>query len=95
MAGRGRASARACSAVIAVTWMLAGASQGPVSRADGAAAGAVAVRHRIQLPDGSQLLLRREYRVIFRTPMRWSEGLLLERVYVAGCEAGARVSRAT
>lgn len=92
MAGRGRATARACLAVIAVIWMLAGESQGLVFRSDGAAAGAVAVRHRILLPDGSHLMLRREYRVIFRTPMRWSEGLLLERVYVAGRERGARTT---
>jgi hypothetical protein len=42
----------------------------------------LATRHRIQLPDGSQLMLRREYEVIFRRPMRWSEGLLLEPVHI-------------
>jgi len=83
------------AAVIAGIWMLVGASEPPAARADRAAADAVAVRHRIQLPDGSQILLRREYRVIFRTPMRWSDGMLLERVYVAGCEASDGALRAT
>lgn len=74
--------------------ILVAASGRPGLRIDEAAADRLAARHRIQLPDGSQILLRREYRVIFRTPMRWSEGMLLERVYVASRQGGARVSRA-
>lgn len=64
-------------AVLLAMWFLVRPSDVPGSEL------LVATRHRIQLPDGPQLMLRREYEVIFRRPMRWSEGLLLEPVYVA------------
>ena len=54
------------------------------SETDGVAGGSHAARDRIQLPDGSQLMLHPDYRLIFRNlPMRWSEGLLLERAHYA------------
>lgn len=54
---------------------------------DRVAGGSHAVRDRIQLPDGSQLMLHPDYRVIFRNlPMRWSEGLLLERAHYAATD---------
>lgn len=80
---------------IAVIWMLTAVPEAIAARAVDEAMGAVAVRHRIHLPDGSQIMLRREYRVIFRTPMRWSEGMRLERVYVADTKASKNASRAT
>lgn len=80
---------------IAAIWMLTAAPEAIAARAVEEAVGPVAVRHRIHLPDGSQIMLRREYRVIFRTPMRWSEGMRLERVYVADAKASGSASRAT
>ena len=53
MAGHGPTAARVRAAVITGIWMLVSASEPPVARADRAAADVVAVRHRIQLPDGS------------------------------------------
>lgn len=56
-----------------------------------AASPLLVARHRLQLPDGSLLMLRREYRAIFRNlPMHWSDGLLLERGHYA---ANVRTSR--
>lgn len=80
---------------VAAIWMLTATPEAFVASTVEEAVETVALRHRIQLPDGSQIMLRREYRVIFRTPMRWSEGMRLERVYVADAEASGSASRAT
>jgi hypothetical protein len=93
--GRDRiAAVRRQGALLIALCLLTGIWGGPAAGAGELAANEVALRHRIQLPGGSQILLRREYRVIFRTPMRWSEGMLLERVYVAGDGAGDGALRA-
>jgi hypothetical protein len=84
---------RSWAAAFAGVLLLGAASERPPLDLDEASVDRIAARHRIQLPDGSQILLRREYRVIFRTPMRWSEGMLLERVYVASREPGEDASR--
>lgn len=85
---------RLCAAAFVGMCILGAASERPALRIDEASTHRVATRHRIQLPDGSQIMLRREYRVIFRTPMRWGDGMLLERAYVASRMNDARVSRA-
>ncbi len=43
----------------------------------------LALRTRIELPGGSQLMLRPEYRLLFRSLRAWSNGLILERAYLA------------
>lgn len=42
-----------------------------------------ALQHRLEFPGGAHLMLRREYRAMFRSLMTWSEGRLLERAYLA------------
>lgn len=88
MVAEGAAGAWARVVTILAIAALLSATGARAPRAERALAEAVALRDRIQLPGGSQLMLRREYRVIFRTPMRWSEGLLLERVHFANGAAG-------
>lgn len=43
----------------------------------------LALSSRIELPGGSQLMLRPEYKFLFRSLRAWSEGLILERAYLA------------
>lgn len=88
--GESRRASAGAAALLGACLLAAGPAPAVPSR--DARGEAVALRHRIELPEGSQLLLRREYRAIFRRPMRWGEGLLLEPVQFAALSAAARAA---
>jgi hypothetical protein len=82
-----RRRTRPRTTLAALLWLAvwAGTAAGTAPGSEDAIAlrAALALRNRLDLPGGAQLLLRREYRAMFRSLMTWGDGLLLERAYLA------------